>query len=319
INKITREIQRIDLKGDPRGYTIVELGEESALIDITHQYRKFRVTNYDKEKMTKFHNENHHSYIIANSVLQSDVIVTLPKLKSHRKAGITCALKNIVGINGSKDCLPHHRKGSIKENGDEYLNKSFRKKLLSNLEERRAQSKSRIFCFFLFLKKLVLYAFERMFPYKDPYKEGSWYGNKTIPRTIVDLNFILNFVTKEGKISKNKQRSLFAITDAIISGECDGPLCPTKKETGILIASKDFLANDIISSYLTGFDPMKIPTIAFALNSKININKITSLEKIPIKSNLKYLKNVKEIKNERLFIHEPTTGWKNHIELDSTQ
>jgi len=319
INKITREIQRIDLKGDPRGYTIIDLGKESALWDITYQYKKFRVTNYNKEKMLKFHNENHHSYVIANSVLQSDVIISLPKLKSHRKAGITCAMKNLVGINGSKDCLPHHRKGSIKENGDEYLNKSLRKKLLSNLEERRAKSKSRIFCFFLFLNKLVLYALERIFPYKDPYKEGSWYGNNTIPRTILDLNFIVNFVTKEGNISKNKQRSLFTVTDGIISGEFDGPLCPTGKETGLLIASNDFLANDIISSYLVGFDPLKIPTITFALNSKININNITLLEKIPIKSNLSYLETVLDIKNKGLFVHKPTTGWKNHIELESTQ
>ena len=317
INKMTREIQRISLKGDPRGYSTIELGEKSALMEITHQYKKFRVTNYNKEEMIKFHNENHHSYIIANTVLQSDVIISLPKLKSHRKAGITCALKNLVGMNGSKDCLPHHRKGSIQENGDEYLNKSFRKTLMSNLEERRAKSNSRIFCFFLFLNKLVLYVFERIFPFKDSYKEGSWYGNKTIPRTIVDLNYILNFVTKEGKISKTKQRSLFAITDAIISGQCDGPLCPTKMKTGILIASKDFLANDIISCYLAGFDPKKIPTITFALNSEININNISILENIPIRSNLTYLENVKDIINKRLFVHEPTSGWKNHIELDS--
>jgi len=32
-------------------------------------------------------------------------------LKLHRKAGITCALKNLIGINGNKEYLPHHRLG----------------------------------------------------------------------------------------------------------------------------------------------------------------------------------------------------------------
>ena len=32
---------------------------------------------------------------------------SLPKLKTHKKAGITCALKNLIGINGNKEYLPH--------------------------------------------------------------------------------------------------------------------------------------------------------------------------------------------------------------------
>ncbi|MFW9923838.1 MAG: DUF362 domain-containing protein [Candidatus Thorarchaeota archaeon] len=316
INKIYREIQRIELAGDPRGYSRIELSEKSALIDITDQYNQFRVTNYDKEKMLSYHNLKSHSYLIANSVLKSDVIISLPKLKSHRKAGITCALKNLIGINGSKDCLPHHRKGSREENGDEYLHKSFRKRLLSNIEEKRAQSTSRFFCFILFLSKLVVYTFERIFPYKESYKEGNWYGNETIPKTIIDINYILNFVNKNGKLTDmHQKRKLLTITDAIICGEGEGPLCSNKKEVGYLLASQDFLANDIVASLLAGFDPLKIPTILSAMKSPININNIDSNFDIRITSNNRNFQDINTIKTANIIKFEPTSGWKNHIEL----
>jgi len=317
INKIYREIQRIELSGDPRGYCRVELNEKSAMKEITHQYKQFRVTNYNKEKMLNFHKENYHSYLITKSALESDVIISMPKLKSHRKAGITCAMKNLVGINGTKDCLPHHRKGSLVENGDEYPKKSFRKKLLSNLEENRAQSKSKLYCFMIFLFKLVLYFFERIFPYKDPIKEGNWYGNITLPRMILDINYIINFASKEGKIADlNRKRKLFALTDAIISGEKDGPLCPTKKATGFILASQDFLANDIISCIIAGFDPLKISTITFALKSQINVNNITTIDNIEIVSNIQEFSDIQSLKLNNKIRFEPTIGWKGHIELE---
>lgn len=317
INRIYREIQRIPLSGDPKGYSIIDLGDDSSFIDITDQFKLFRLTNYDKEKMLKFHNKNKHSYIIANSVLEADVIISLPKLKSHRKAGMTGALKNLIGINGSKDCLPHYRKGSIEEGGDEYLNKSFRKRLLSNIDERRAQSKSSLLCFFYFLFKLLIYLTEKIFPYKTTFKEGSWYGNNTIPRTIVDMNYIIDFANKDGKIfDKNVKRNFLTITDAVIGGESEGPLHPTRKEIGFILVSKDFLANDIIASYLVGFDPNKIPTITYSLNSAINLSKISSPEEVKFVSNDPKLKDITNLKENKKSFYQPSSGWKGNIELE---
>lgn len=110
------------LNGDPRGYTIVDLGKDSMLYDIIDDYEKFRVTNYNPNLMKEHHNPRKNEYLIPNTILQADVIINLPKAKTHRKAGITGALKNLVGINGSKDWLPHHRRGSKFDGGDEYLN-----------------------------------------------------------------------------------------------------------------------------------------------------------------------------------------------------
>src|ERR1022692_1434372 len=48
-----------------------------------------------------------HRYAVGNTVLSADVILNVPKLKTHMKTGMTGALKNFVGIVGSKDFLPH--------------------------------------------------------------------------------------------------------------------------------------------------------------------------------------------------------------------
>lgn len=318
INKKHREIQRFPLNGDPLGYSTIDLGNLSEFHTINDKVSLFRVTNYDKDKMNSYHNAKQHTYVIANSAIKADVIISLPKLKTHKKAGITCALKNLVGINGSKDCLPHHLKGSYQEGGDEYNKKSFRKKLHSNIEERRAKSKSRFFCFFIYLFKILIYISEKLFPYKDPVKQGNWYGNKTIPKTIVDLNYILKFVSKDGQLtSLPSHRKFLTITDAVIAGEGEGPLHPTGKQSGIILVSQDFLANDIIASYIAGFNPTKIPTINLTLESKINVNNIFSVEEINIISNDSKLKDIHSIKGifkKQAF--KPSIGWKGNIEID---
>ena len=56
--------------------------------------------------------------------IDADVVVNVPKLKTHKKAGITGALKNLVGINGHKAFLPHHRKGGSLDGGDAYAGRS---------------------------------------------------------------------------------------------------------------------------------------------------------------------------------------------------
>jgi len=51
------------------------------------KYRKnFRVTNYDHRKMRHYHTVDNDRYLISGTALSADVIITMPKLKTHRKA-----------------------------------------------------------------------------------------------------------------------------------------------------------------------------------------------------------------------------------------
>ena len=82
------------------------------------------------------HNFEKNEYLIPNSILQADVFSNLPKPKTHKRAGITGAMKNLVGISGSKDWLPHHRRGSKFDGGDEYLNHNLFKEINVFLQKK---------------------------------------------------------------------------------------------------------------------------------------------------------------------------------------
>ena len=62
-------------------------------------------------KSIKYHLDGRHEYLLAGSAIGCDVLINLPKLKTHKKAGVTLSLKNLVGINTDKNWLPHHTEG----------------------------------------------------------------------------------------------------------------------------------------------------------------------------------------------------------------
>lgn len=304
---------------DPLGYSHVHLKGFSAHKDHRNILKKFRVTNYDHRKMRRYHNQKDDIYIISNTILNSDLIISIPKLKTHRKAGMTCALKNFIGIIGHKDCLPHHSTGSKSEGGDEYLYKNIFKKLTVKFTEilniTMVYKKSFAFPYLTkIIRKLTLFANKTQ---KDDFHEGSWYGNDTIWRTILDLVRIALYANKKGKIKRIRQRNIFTIVDGIVSGEKEGPLEPTPKNTGIIIAGYNPACVDLVASSIMGFDYKKIPTIknSFQLkNIPVSTEKIK--DKVKIKSNNQNWNNKKPIKikykDSLKFI--PSDGWLNHIE-----
>ena len=64
---------------------------------------KLRITNYDPAILKQHHTENKHEYYISDYLLNADCVINMPKPKSHRKAGVTIALKNLIGINVRKE------------------------------------------------------------------------------------------------------------------------------------------------------------------------------------------------------------------------
>jgi len=300
------------LEGDPLGYTIIDLDKDSELDTIISNYKEFRVTNYDKSRMKKHHNEKHNEYLIPNSILTADTIINLPKLKTHRKAGMTCSLKNLIGINGSKDWLPHHRYGSVEEGGDEYLHKSKRKKILTKLNEMIDIQQNTLK--FLMLKAIyyLIYNFKYIIPFRDSYFEGSWYGNNTIPRTITDINKIVCYADKHGSMTDQIQRKIFIVVDAIIAGEEEGPLKPAPKYCKTLVAGENSVAVDLVCSQIMGFDWTKIPTFRYAMDSK----RYKLFEEKP--NNIQILANncnrFEDLIKKINFHFVPSNGWKKHIE-----
>ena len=61
-----------------------------------------------------------HEYAISRSPLEADVFISIPKLKTHKKCGITVNLKGLVGINANKNWLPHYSFGAPEDGGDQF-------------------------------------------------------------------------------------------------------------------------------------------------------------------------------------------------------
>jgi len=238
------------LPGDPLGYCAVDFGASS--LHSGREWERFRVTNYDPQTMRAHHNAQRHEYLIAGSVLESAAIINLPKLKTHRKSGLTGPLKNMVGINGCKDWLPHHSTGSVPSGGDEYSGESTWKKLSSWLVEREETAPSTVEKFSWNAARRVVYRTGAAVS-PDRSWEGSWFGNDTLWRTILDLNRAALYADSNGILRDTPQRRIFTITDAILAGEGEGPMAPEPVPVGCLLAAHHPLAAEFAAVRLAGW------------------------------------------------------------------
>src|SRR5215475_2495998 len=168
-------------------FILFDLGCDSLLEPVADGRNSFRVTCYDPRLLAKTHAPGRHQYLVAKEIIEADVIINLPKLKTHKKAGITCALKNLIGINGNKEYLPHHRLGGASAGGDCYPGKSLVKRATEYALDRQNEARSPI------TGKLWHGAAENLGRISSRAGdqigvEGSWSGNDTVWRTGLDLN-----------------------------------------------------------------------------------------------------------------------------------
>ncbi|HET9365374.1 MAG TPA: DUF362 domain-containing protein, partial [Candidatus Angelobacter sp.] len=218
--------------GDPKGYREVTLDQASFLEPISDASEKFRVADYSPQETVSSHKRSFHRYLIAGSALACDLFINLPKMKVHQKAGITGALKNLVGVNGQKAYLVHYREGMARQNGDEFPDNVSRLVWLQSRLRQGLQSRSR----FLFrLLRLGWLPLKRLAGIKTRgirenlgksfyLAGGAWHGNDTIWRMVYDINRIIRYAAPDGELKPTPQRDYVAIMDAMIAGEGNGPL-----------------------------------------------------------------------------------------------
>ena len=256
----TREVRRTD-----DDYVLFDLGEASDLEPITGGDSRFRVTMYDPDALRRTHAPGRHQYLIAREAIDADVVLNLPKLKTHKKACITGALKNLVGINGHKEYLPHHRKGGAAAGGDCYPGAPPAKALAESLLDTANRTRSRRLRWLLPRITWVALRMEELRG-GDRNVEGSWHGNDTVWRMCLDLQRVLRFGRADGSLAREPQRTVLTFTDALVAGEGEGPLAPTPVPLGVLTLASSPAAAEWVHALLMGLDPRRIPLVrnAFA-------------------------------------------------------
>jgi uncharacterized protein (DUF362 family) len=228
------------LPGDPRGDTIINLSKNSFFYGINPLL--FRGVFAGRWETIRHHYGKTHEYAIANSVYQSDVYISVPKLKTHHKVGATLNIKGLVGICTKKNYLIHWRIGFPSWGGDEYpaparavdhlllaLN-HFCNDLMPEVLRKKMSS---------WLKGRSI---EQMF-HICPYR-GAWEGNDTCWRMAADLYLAL----------MSRDRKCLSVVDGVVGGDGNGPFCAGRREARTIISGENLMLVDAVAVRMMDFD-----------------------------------------------------------------
>jgi uncharacterized protein (DUF362 family) len=310
-------VKRKSLPGDPRGKVLVDLlDENSEFWGHRKSQRGYYGADYDRSETNRAHDGHHNLYSVSRTVIEGDVLINIPKLKTHRTGGITCCLKNLVGINTYKNYLPHYSEGGPSEGGDQYPINNLSARVEGSLAAFIKQHVLKKPLIARFLTPLNTIGKKVFGDSKNVVRNGSWYGNDTIWRMILDLNKVMLYADADGKMKTlpfaNTKRYI-GVVDAVLAGEGEGPLSPDPVAMGYLICGTNPVAIDATCSTLMGYDPMKIPTISRAFGVRKYPLCNFSFPEIEIMfDGTKHLLN--DIPDNRVVPFKPQHGWKNHIE-----
>jgi uncharacterized protein (DUF362 family) len=184
-------------------------------------------------------------YAIARSYLEGDVFIGVPKLKTHGWSGITAALKNLMGLN--LRTTSHFLSGDVMtefQNNPEFH--SYRESPLRDVPH---------------------------------YSKASWngkgfvnrkligYENDILWRSLCDLNKLIRYADKNGRMQNSHQRRYAVVVDAIIGTDRGGPVSPSTVESNAIIAGFDPVAVDGVCLRLMNWNQERIRLVR-------NINEI---------------------------------------------
>jgi uncharacterized protein (DUF362 family) len=308
------------LLGDPTGYVKVDLGQYSMFAAVEPLCHLLYGSEYDTNEIRLHHTGGVHEYLIAKTILRADCVMNLPKLKTHKKTGISVSMKNLVGINGNKNWLPHHRLGTPAQGGDQFAEDHVRHRV----------------------ERGVMSCFRRLFPWLGPLqtvaakplkalgqcifgdtntdtiRSGNWYGNDTTWRMVIDLNRILLYADRYGHLQDTPARHLFCFVDGITGGEGNGPLDPTPKASGVVVAGLNPVAVDVTCAKLMGFDHERLPLLRRAFCAHVLPLVAFTPDEIVSQSTDSGCEQLLANLDSRRPHFKPHFGWQGHISRDES-
>jgi uncharacterized protein (DUF362 family) len=307
-------------RGDAGGYVTVDLGPHSNLVPLDRSAHLYRSLDYESQSTVQRH-RGAHKYVFSRTILDCDLLINVPKLKVHRKAGVTLSLKNLVGAIGDKSCLPHYRQGAPDTGGDEFPVAS----MVNALRGRYSfplRRLGRIPWRLLRPLGLALLRLNRAVHRSTRLINvtgGDWHGNDTTWRMVHDLNCAMFHADCDGALHDTIQRKYLTVVDAVVGGEGEGPLEPTPVQSGFIAVGTDPIGVDLCCTRLMGLDWRKIPLYArYDPNQRYRFSAFTGapedVEVLSLDDGRVVSRSIDQLTPVRRF--EPAPGWKHHIELE---
>ena len=313
-------VSRRSLAGDPFGYVEYDLKEASELAGHPGAGRYYGA-DYDSRVVNRHHTDGRHEYLISGCAIHADAVVSIAKLKTHKKAGVTIALKNLVGITGDKNYLPHHTEGAVAEGGDERPLAS-----LGTSVERRSVAVLRRMSLGLpvvgpWIHRLARKAGRNVFgDTEEVVRSGNWWGNDTVWRMCLDLNKLLCYGTRDGSLrseGSSGRKPHLVVVDGIIAGQGRGPMNPDPHPAGVVAFGTNPPSVDAACAGLMGFDPDRIPIIRHAFACQRYPLTEWPWKDVRIVSNEpRWNTTLGDLPHEAALGFAPHFSWAGHIEWD---
>lgn len=315
------QFEKTRLAGDPEGYEPVDLGSASEFTAMpSRELRLLRGADYDEEVTIRHHSDGRNEYLVSRTILTADLVINVPKVKTHKKSGVTLSMKNLIGINGDKNWLPHYRAGFQTGGGDEFPRPDVYARFRRFGAEIARQLLKRGIGGGVFRR---VRAAENASGLGERARNGNWWGNDTIWRTTIDLNKILYLGDQRGVLGTPSRRVL-NVYDGIVAGERDGPMGPDDRPIGLLAAGEDGVAVDVVLAWIMGFDWLRIPVLMHAIGELAGGVRITDFDGDPSRLELRWIDQdgthdlrLSEVDLDLAFEAHP--GWKGRIERAGPQ
>jgi hypothetical protein len=305
-----------------RSSDLINLGKGSKFYGIDSS--KYYGADFDRTETIEHHNNQTHEYSISRTVLSADTLISIPKMKVHKKVGVTLNLKGLVGINTNKNYLIHYKIGSVKEGGDQYpetvpsydrLIIKMQRFIYDHYLAKKNKYGENIYEFLHMIYKQIFSKYKKVAENTNKTDSGNWYGNDSCWRMTWDLLKIVLFADIHGVIKERPQRKIFCLVDGIIGGENDGPLGPDDKPSGCLVAGRNPIAVDLVTSRLMGFDYKKMKQFGLLNNPEVNCG-LKSPEYINILRGDTSVEGKRFMNSQdKMLNYRPHPGWVGHIEI----
>jgi uncharacterized protein (DUF362 family) len=311
-------VERRKLPPNPYGAVAFDLGQASEFVGHTGAGNYYGA-DYDAGVVNRHHSGGRHEYLIAGCAIKCDVVFSLPKWKTHKKAGVTASLKNLVGVNADKNWLPHHTEGARTHGGDEHPDPDLKHRTERKVAAAVRGLSHRIPVVGPWVHRVARSAGKPVFgDTESTVRSGNWFGNDTIWRMCLDLNKLVFYGNADGSLRaplrENRKRH-FALVDGILAGQGRGPLNPDPVPAGSVLFGVHPPSVDAACAYLMGFDPDSIPIVARAFQCKSFSLSDHAWRAIVVSSNAAaWNRRLAEISSADTFHFEPHFGWKGHIE-----
>lgn len=285
--------------GDPSGYTMVDLADSSEFSSYTGNWQ-FR-SRRDSKAPLKDHRPGIHKYLLSSSAMKADVLINLVKLETHALSCLALTLMNCLNIVEDRGGLPFFSAGPPEKGGDEFPYGPENKTSLP------------------FLKRILFTALNKIPLLEKAFRKissrtvlgGSWWGNDTLWRTVIDLNKVLLYFNEEGQM-RTKPLHLLNFVDGIISFQHSEEA--SDKNTGVVLFGQNPVAVDCAAARLVGVDWKRVPILKKAFEIKTFPLADFHPEDIEVISEDVFVRGKLDTIEPLIFFTLPA-GWKDKAEL----